>query len=219
MMPGVERSSFVNYSSLNMNLSAARSDTAAPATAEALFSTTKQQLLTLLYGQSDRSFYLKEILRLTGMGVATIKRELDRMVAAGILTRQSIGNQHHYQANPDCPIFEELRGIVRKTLGAPNAIRAALEPLSDRINRAFIFGSWAAGKDRPGSDIDLLVIGSVELSEIAQLLYPVQESLAREINPRVYRQAEWETLVERDDAFARELLDKPRIPVIGELEF
>ena len=85
--------------------------------ADALFTKTQKNVLQLLYGRSDRSFYTKEILRLTGMGVHTIKRELDRMVEAGILTLNSVGNQKHYQANPACPLYEELISIVKKTVG------------------------------------------------------------------------------------------------------
>ncbi len=70
--------------------------------ADALFTTTQQKVLGLLYAQPEKSFYTKEILRLTGMGVATIKRELDRMVAAGILSLTKIGNQHHYRKWPMC---------------------------------------------------------------------------------------------------------------------
>jgi hypothetical protein len=84
---------------------------------DALFTTTQQNVLSLLYGHPEKSFYTREILRKTGMGVATIKRELDRMVASRILTLEKIGNQHHYQANPACPIFSELKAIVRKTFG------------------------------------------------------------------------------------------------------
>ncbi len=72
-------------------------------------------MLGLLYTQPARSFYTNEILRLTGMGVATIKRELDRMVDSGILTMTRTGNQNHYQANPECIIFSELASIVSKT--------------------------------------------------------------------------------------------------------
>ena len=182
--------------------------------ADALFTTTQQRLLGLLYGQPDRSFYFKEVLRRTGMGVATIKRELDRMVGAGILTRKKIGNQHHYQANPACPIHDELSAIVLKTLGVAGPIQAALKPLSDRIDQAFVYGSTASGKAGPDSDIDLLVIGEVSLSEIAQALYSAQEALEREINPRVYNQAEWARLVKSGSKYAREILDKPRIDLL-----
>lgn len=188
----------------------------APALAAALFTTTQQRLLALLYGEPARSFYFKELLRKTGLGVATVKRELDRMVEAGLLTRAVRGNQHHYQANPACPIYAELIAIVRKTLGIPQAIREVLQPLAARIDRAFIFGSFAAGKDQPGSDVDLLVVGDLALAELARVLYPLQEALAREINPKLYRPAEWAQMVAGKDAFARELLRKPRIVLIGE---
>ena len=100
---------------------------------DALFTTTQQKVLGLLYAQPDKSFYTKEILRLTGMGVATIKRELDRMLAAGILRMTKIGNQHHYQANPECPIYGELIGIVKKTFGITGVLGLALSSLSGRI--------------------------------------------------------------------------------------
>ncbi|PKL94548.1 MAG: hypothetical protein CVV18_08615 [Gammaproteobacteria bacterium HGW-Gammaproteobacteria-8] len=182
--------------------------------ADALFTTTQRRLLSLLYGQPERSFYFKEILRRTGMGVATVKRELDGMVDAGILTRTKIGNQHHYQANPACMIHDELGSIVRKTIGLAGPIRAALEPLSDRIDQAFVYGSTASGKAGPDSDIDLLVIGEVTLSEIARALYSAQEALEREINPRVYSSGEWQQLVKSDNRFVHELLGKPRINLL-----
>lgn len=184
--------------------------------AEALFSTTQQRLLALLYGQPEQSFYFNEILRMTGMGVATIKRDLERMVAAGILTRRRIGNQHHFQANSACPIHDELAGIVRKALGLASELRAALAPLAERIDRAFVFGSTASGSAKPGSDIDLLVIGEVKLAELARALYPAQEALGREINPKVYRPSEWDRLVREGDAFAREVTRKPRIDLVGD---
>lgn len=153
--------------------------------ADALFTTTQQKVLGLLYGQPERSFYTREILRLTGMGVATIKRELDRMIAAGILHMTKIGNQHHYQANPECPIYTGLLGIVRKTLGEDKAIRVALLPFNAvkhtedeicidddlcisknslmnlirrfHIKRLSLFGSASRGELTADSDIDLLV--------------------------------------------------------------
>jgi predicted nucleotidyltransferase len=182
---------------------------------DALFTETQQKVLGLLYGQPERSFYTKEILRLTGMGVATIKRELDRMLAAGILSMTRIGNQHHYQANPQCPIYGELLGIVKKTFGVTEVIRQALEPLAGKIDRAFIFGSVASGKENAASDIDLLVIGEADFAEVVGALYPVQETLGREVNPKIYRQEEWARMKNTRDAFVREVLTKPRMDVIG----
>lgn len=182
---------------------------------DALFTETQQQVLGLLYGQPQRSFYIKEILRLTGMGVATIKRELDRMLAAGILRMTRIGNQHHYQANPQCPIYAELLGIVKKTFGVAEVIRGALEPLAGRIERAFVFGSVASGKETAASDIDLLVIGEAGFAEVVGALHPVQEMLGREVNPKIYRREEWTRMMNAKDAFVTEVMAKPRMDVIG----
>lgn len=185
---------------------------------DALFTTTQQKVLGLLYGQPDRSFYTKEILRLTGMGVATIKRELDRMLAAGILEMTRIGNQHHYQANPRCPIYGELVAIVKKTFGVTDVIRLALSPLMDRIVWAFIFGSVASGKETAASDIDLMIIGGVSFSEVVNTLYPAQETVGREINPKIYRKDEWKQMREANDAFVKDIMAKPRMDVIGDID-
>lgn len=183
---------------------------------DALFTTTQQNVLGLLYAQPEKSFYTNEILRVTGMGVATIKRELDRMMGAGILQMTKIGNQHHYQANPDCPIYHELLGIVRKTFGFTDVIREALSSLAGHIDWVFIFGSVASGKETSSSDIDLMIIGDVGFSKVVGLLYTAQESLGREINPKIFSRVEWTQLQKRKDAFLNEVLTKPRMDVMGD---
>ena len=168
---------------------------------DSLFTKTQQKVLGLLYAQPAKSFYTKEILRLTGMGVATIKRELDRMVASGILTMTKIGNQHHYQANPQCPVYHELIGIVKKTFGVTDVINLALSSLAGNIGWAFIFGSVASGKETSASDIDLMIIGDVGFSETVSALYSVQETLGREINPKIYSKKEWIKMKNNKDVF------------------
>lgn len=181
----------------------------------ALFTKTQQRVLGLLYTRPDRSYYTKEILRATGMGVATIKRELDRMVAAGILTLRRQGNQHHYQANPECPIHQELLKIVRKTYGIVDVLTQALAPLANDIIWGFVFGSVASGKDSADSDIDLMLIGDISFGEAVTALYPTQDALSREVNPKLYSAGEWNRLLKQNDAFINELMQNPRLDVIG----
>ena len=140
---------------------------------DAIFTKTQQKVLGLLFGQPEKSFYTNEIMRLASIGRGTISRELDRLVAAGLLTVSKEGNQNHYQANPDCPIYPELMSIARKIL-LENALnekdklvigeklvisRTMLTKLIQRyhIHRLGLFGSAARGELKPGSDIDLLV--------------------------------------------------------------
>jgi len=182
---------------------------------DALFTTTQQKVLGLLYSQPSRSFYTREIIRLTDMGVATIKRELDRMLAAGILYLTKIGNQHHYQADPECPIYNEIVEIVKKTFGISGVIKTALSPISNKIVWAFIFGSVASGKELSTSDIDLMVIGDISFSETVNAIYPIQESLGREINPKIYSVKEWNKMYKQKNAFITEVLTKPRMDIVG----
>lgn len=182
---------------------------------DALFTETQQRVLGLLYGRPDRSFYTNEILRRTGMGVATIKRELDRMRNAGILTLTRVGNQHHYQADPRCPIYSELIAIVKKTFGVTEVIRQALVGLQDKISWAFVYGSIASGKERAGSDIDLMIIGDVEFAGVVGALSKAQDTLGREINPKIFSEKEWLRMKKRDDAFYKEVMNKARIDVLG----
>ncbi len=187
--------------------------------ADALFTKTQKNVLQLLYGRPDRSFYTKEILRLTGMGVHTIKRELDRMVEAGILTLKSVGNQKHYQANPACPLYEELISIVKKTVGVVGVLRDALEPLKKDIHAAFVYGSMAKGQERAKIDIDLMLIANeLSYTEIMGLLIPSQEIMKRPINPTIYSRKEFQKKVKQGNNFLERVLVQGKLLIIGNMD-
>jgi uncharacterized protein len=183
---------------------------------DALFTKTQQAILKLLYTHPEKSFYTKEILRLTGMGVATIKRELDRMERASVLKKFKIGNQLHYQANTDCPIYSELITIADKTFGLNDTMKLALEPLAHKIVWAFIFGSIASEKETPWSDIDLMIIGTLDFFAVAIAVNNAQHLLGREINPKIYTPQEWKNLLKEKTGFIKSVLQKPKINIIGD---
>ena len=116
--------------------------------ADSLFNRTQKSVLALLYGRPAKSFYTNEILRLTGMGVATVKRELDRMREAGIISFRKTGNQNHYQANPYCAIYTELASIVHKTSGIGDVLESSLQPLLGKIDAAFVLWSSCSRCDQ-----------------------------------------------------------------------
>ncbi len=183
---------------------------------DALFSTTQQRVLGLLYGHPDETYFVNQILRLTGMGVHTIKRELDRMTAVGILTMRKIGNQHHYQANPECPIYPELLGIVRKTFGVADVIKAALEACDERIELAFVYGSIASAEDRADSDIDLMIVApDLAYAELMESLADAEQALGRKINPTIYNASEVESRLKRKNAFLSRVMERPKIWIKG----
>lgn len=181
-----------------------------------LFPVTRQRVLAVLLLQPDASFHLRELARMTGSHAGTLGRELDKQVEAGLLLRGEQGNQVHYRANRDCPLFAELAGIFRKTHGAVPAVREALAPLGDQIEAAWIFGSVARGTEVAGSDIDLFVMGDAGFADLVRALRPLHEALGREVNPVVYSPAEFERRVQAGDGFAKQLLAGPKLMVLGD---
>lgn len=183
--------------------------------ASVLFTDYRRRVLGLLLLHPEQRYYLREIARLTGTVPGTLKRELTKLADAGMLNVVKVGNQVHYTANRDCPIFEELASVLRKTSGLVDVLSEGLMPLASLIEVAFVFGSMASGKANTGSDIDLMVIGEVSFVEVVARLHSLQDLLGREINPKLYSRAEWQKLVQAQSAFVRDVLSKPRLFVIG----
>ncbi|TKJ38470.1 ArsR family transcriptional regulator [candidate division TA06 bacterium B3_TA06] len=180
-----------------------------------LFGKTRRAILALFYGHPDESFYIRQVMRITGVGFGVVQRELGRLFKAGILERRTIGRQIHYSANKDCPIFEELKNLVMKTFGLADVLKAALIPLAARISAAFIYGSFAQGRQNSSSDVDVIVIGEVGFSEVVEALTPAQEKLRREINPTVYPPDEFRSKVAAKHHFLSSVLKGEKIFLVG----
>src|SRR6266481_1905714 len=129
----------------------------------ALFSKVQQRVLALIFGQAERSFYMSEIVRNVHSGTGAVERELSRLQRSGLVSVERIGNQKHYRANHQSPIFSELQSLVIKTVAVAEPLKKALAPYVDKIRAAFVYGSVAKGTDTAHSDIDLMIVGD-ELS-------------------------------------------------------
>jgi len=183
---------------------------------DALFSKTQQRVLGLLYGSPDKSFYTNDIVRRAGMGSGTVRRELERLVAAGLLEMSREGNQLHYQANQACPIFSDLLGIVQKTFGIADVIREALLPVYEQIDLAFIFGSIAKQEETSKSDIDLLVISdSLDYTDVMTALDGAESALARPINPSIYTIGQVKEKLSDGNAFLSRVMEQPKLWIKG----
>jgi predicted nucleotidyltransferase len=182
---------------------------------ELLFSGYRRRVLGLLLLRPDERFHTREIARLTGVPAGTLHRELRMLAEAGLLLRDTVGNQVLYRANRECPIFEELAGIFRKTTGLADVLREALRPLGEQVEVAFVFGSVAQGKERAGSDIDLCIIGEVSFIEAVQALAAAQISLGREVNPVIMSRTQVAGKVAAADRFISRILEEPKIFLLG----
>ena len=181
-----------------------------------LFSPYRRQVLALLLLRPDERFHVRELERLTGISAGSLHRELKAMSEAGLLIREQQGNQVLYQADRSCSIFEELASIFRKTIGLGPELTTALEPIADRIDVAFVFGSMASGKQHARSDLDICVLGEVELLDVVKAIGSLQESLRREINPVVMTVEQFASDLANRERFAERLVAEPKIFVIGD---
>jgi len=149
---------FIPTMGMKKGTAAKQAVTPALSMADALFSGTQQRVLGLLFGQPARSFYATELITLAGIGSGAVQRELVRLERSGLVTVRAVGNQKHYQANADAPLFSELCGMVLKTMGLADPLREALRPFEKQIDAAFVYGSVAKGRDTASSDVDVMVI-------------------------------------------------------------
>ncbi len=184
--------------------------------ADALFSATRQRVLAFLFGQPERSFFATELIGLVGAGSGAVQRELARLAQSGLVSVTRVGNQKHYQANPQSPIFTELRDITQKTVGLAEPLREALAPLAPQIAAAFVFGSIAKRTDTAASDIDVLVLSdTVDYADAFAALQVAEARLARRINPTVYTRSDWRRKRKEGNAFVTKVSANPKVFLIG----
>jgi predicted nucleotidyltransferase len=181
----------------------------------ALFPKSRRAVLAILYGHPDRAYYLREIAGWAGFGMGQIQRELQRFADSGIIQRFEQGRHVYFQANKNCPIYEELRSFVTKTMGATEMIRESLQSLLDNIVIAFIYGSVARGKEANESDLDLLVVGDVSFGDVVEALSETQNRLRREINPTVYPADELLRKLAEQHHFLTSVINGKKIYVVG----
>jgi len=181
----------------------------------ALFTRTQQAVLALLFTQVTESYHLRGIIDRSGMGQGTVQRELKKLTEAGIILREKRGNQVFYRANKACPIFHELHRLVIKTFGIAEKLAQTLNPLMNRIQLAFIYGSFAQGQETSGSEIDLFIIGDLSFMDVVKVTRVFVEDIAREVNPTIFSVDEYEEKLNQRNHFLNSLQNSPKMFIIG----
>lgn len=180
-----------------------------------LFGQIRGGVLGLLYGQSGKSFYLRQIARQLDASVGSVQRELEKLTHIGLVTRNSIGSQVFYQANESSAVFPELRALLNKTVGVFHVLSSILKPLANRINVALVYGSFARQAETAHSDIDLMLVGKVRLEDVFDAFSGVESSVGRPVNPTVYSQQEFRSKIKNGNHFVTAVLKAEKVFLIG----
>jgi predicted nucleotidyltransferase len=187
-----------------------------PGLATLLFGKSMRGILAQLYGRPDRRYYVREIARAAGTQPSSLQRDLAALTRAGVIERHEDGRQVYYQANANCPIFTELKGIVTKTFGVADFVRDVLRPHEKHIRVAFIYGSVAKGTEAPGSDVDLFVVGDLPPSELSIDLDKITSDLRRRVSLTSYSVDEFVQMQKEENSFVTRVLNGPVIWLIGD---
>ena len=158
---------------------------------DALFPRTRQNILAALLLSPERRWYLSDLAQHLQVPPSSLQRELASLAEAGILCRETDGNRVYYRANPSHPLLPELRGLFAKTIGLADKVKAALEPFWADIDLAFVYGSVARGERTAASDVDVLVVGNVSMTEMALPLRELERTLQIPVNLTHYTAAEF----------------------------
>jgi predicted nucleotidyltransferase len=186
--------------------------------ATTLFSKARRTVLSLLYGHADEAFYLRQIVRVTGIGLGPVQRELKQLTDVGIIQRTVRGKQVYYQANVRCPIFAELKSLIVKTTGLADVLREVLAPLAGQIVIAFVYGSMANGEATSASDVDLLVVGDIDEMALHEALSRAENRLGRPVNYTFMSQREFHERRSEKGGFLARVLSGPKLVILGSID-
>ena len=172
------------------------------------------RLLAAFLLQPGEPYHIRELASKVAAQYSAVWRELKSLEEAGLLQSESVGGRKLYRLNPEFPLLAELRGIFLKTVGAGDVIRKALGRL-EGIQAAFIFGSFAEGEQDAESDLDLMILGEVDLAKLSPVVEELEGMLGREVNYVLFTKDEWESRLAEGDAFASDVRDGSKVMLIG----
>lgn len=166
--------------------------------------------MSVVLVRPDQDFGTLELLKHMGNSRGAGSTVLKRWLDSGLLRERKVGNQRRLSANPRFLLYPELRQMVLKTVGLTEPLAKALTPIAGRLTEAFVFGSVASGTDTSESDIDLAIVGDVNLFDVSPLLDAVQAELGRSVHVNVYSQQEWAA----DDPVLATIKKGPRVDLM-----
>lgn len=183
---------------------------------DALLPAVRQEVLAATLMHPERWWYLSDLAARLNRSPSSLQREVARLAEAGILETRNEANRVYYRPNADCPLLPELTGLIAKTVGVADVLRAALSPLAKKVDWALIYGSIARGDEAVESDVDLLVLGDITLAELAKPLKGAEKRLGRPVNPSVYPRHEFMAKLRAGQHFVRTVVAGEKLFLLGE---
>ncbi len=184
----------------------------------ALFPMVRAGVLSATLLQPEHWWFLTELAGHLEVTPSSLQREIDSLVHAGVLLRRRDGRRAYVKANPESPVYPELRGLMNKTLGIVPSLQHALKKLGNQISLAILYGSLARNDDRAESDVDLLVVGTVKQIDLLPVLRELESRFRREVNAMLFSPQEFRRKRAINDHFLTSVLRGKTILLKGTLD-
>jgi predicted nucleotidyltransferase len=180
-----------------------------------LFSSrVRVQLLSHFLLHPDARDHIRALAKEVDAQYSAVWKELNNLEKAGLLQSEEVGGRRVFKLNPQAPIIPELRNILLKTTGVGDLLRDAFQGL-EGIEMAFIFGSFAEGTADAESDLDLMIVGDLDIVQVTPIIDKIEERLARNVNYILLTQEEWESRIVNEDPFLTNVIEAPKVMLIG----
>jgi predicted nucleotidyltransferase len=178
-----------------------------------LRSQLRRQLLSYYFTNPSARLHLRDVAQRLNVDPSNLSKEFQRLEREGLFRSEVSGRQKYFQLNPRYPLFDEVRKIVTKTIGAAPLISQSLKKI-EGIDEAYLYGSFARNQQDAVSDIDVLVIGTPQEAALARAVSGLERQLGREVNYAVLSPKEFESRWARKDAFLESVWHNKRVPLI-----
>jgi predicted nucleotidyltransferase len=185
------------------------------ATLDALFPTIRAGVLSATLLQPERWWFMTELARQLGVTPSSLQRELEALVGSGILLRRQDGRRIYYRANADSPVFPEMKGLIQKTAGIVPALKTELERFDDQVKLALLYGSVARSEEKSGSDVDLMIVGSLKQTDLLPALRKLESRFSREVNVTLFSPEEFHRKLAAGDHFLTSVVKGKTISLKG----
>ncbi len=173
---------------------------------DVLFPGIRSGILATTLLEPERWWYMRELAEKIGTSPSSLQRELGALAEAGLLERRQDGRRTYFKANVESPLFNDLRGVIEKTSGMAPALKSALKPFGERVKVAFVYGSFARGAAHAGSDVDVLIVGTVKQIDLVPVLRKLETRFGREVNVTLYSPQEFRRKAAQGDHFLQSVL-------------
>ena len=182
--------------------------------AELFSSRVRAEVFRLLFDGAGEELHMRELERRSGCAIGTIQTELKKLERLDLVATRRDGNRLYYRARTAHPLYTDFCSLVSKTVGLVGLLHLALEGCLE-IDCAFVFGSLADNRENAGSDVDLMVIGTIGLRSLSNRLSALSGQCGREVNPHVLSAEEFRERTRQNDHFLCNVMASKKVFVNG----